>query len=812
MTAETQATAREGDSSPTWIDVFPWVDAIPLRVWRGPEDDAAWSGITKEPAAAGSTRNRELVAVIGDFLQLWTLEELFPSLTGEDFADALREAAGIATLPYPFDEDPGALENVDSSEVANLLGGAVRTVDRALELLIDRAVSSALSAGREAEAQVEANPAPDDVAVPDPTPAAIDDVVADIRTLVEFQAAMGRNDGKVLARDTFFDLPEGVAAAFGRLHALRTIDLLSLLDAVPSPAERLGELVAAESDMARAALIERLFADSPRTLDSLGEDFGVTRERIRQVSAKARARLEREIREDALLSEVNEGIAKAIGYLLPLADLLREYPALDDLVPGLGMPVWRVLDRLDDRYEIEEGWCAAPSLAQAEARLRSLAKDLADAHGVVRLAGLRPALPASFGGDRAEDEIFDWFVRCGAEVIAGHLVFGARSIVDRSAAVLSIEGAPLTSEAILAKTGQDRSLRSLKNGLGSDQRFMRVDRDEWALVEWDLEAYDNIRGLIGRVLDEHDGELELADLVASICAKYSVAPNSVVAYASAPPYVNEGGVVRRAGAVGPDSLKSPERTKRVYRVGEAWLFRSVVNDDHVRGSGTALLPGIASALGLAYGESRDFDGVAGSVAVRWTGLQPSLGTVRRELATTDLRLGDDFFVVFHDSGTVELRAVAGRDAEPLARLRGLVGLEPHAGNDLSDVAAAVGCAASAGIRELLTWSSTRGDHDVTEVLELLIADSARVDEEPSDDASPADGPTPVGDDALGELFALQRDFRAAQRVGQFALAEQIQSAYGPKLRAFMRTSGMDLGTLLGLLETAGNAPETPQVD
>ncbi|WP_062460804.1 sigma factor-like helix-turn-helix DNA-binding protein [Demequina soli] len=812
MTIETQATSWGVDFTPTWIDIFPWVDAIPLRVWRSPADDAAWNGITNEPAAAGSARHLELVAVIGDFLQLWTLEELFPSLTGEDFAVALREAAGIATLPYPFEEDPGALENVDSSEMANLLGGAVRTVDRALELLIERAVLTALSGEGEAVAVVAPDQAHQEVEFPDVMPAAIDDVVADIRTVVEFQAAMGRNDGKVLARDNFFDLPEGVAAAFGRLHALRTIDLLSLLDAVPSPAERLGDLVSGESDMARAALIERLFADSPRTLDSLGEDFGVTRERIRQVSAKARARLEREIRDDALLSEVNEGIVKAIGDLLPLADLLREYPALDDLVPGIGMPVWRVLDRLDDRYEIEEGWCASPSLAQAEARMRSLAKDLADAHGVVRLADLRPAMPASFGSDRAEGEIFDWFVRCGAEVIAEHLVFGVRSIVDRSAAVLSVEGAPLTSEVILEKTGQDRSLRSLKNGLGSDQRFMRVDRDEWALVEWDLEAYDNIRGLIGRVLDEHDGVLELDELVASICAKYSVAPNSVVAYASAPPYVNEGGMVRRAGTVGPDSLKSPERTKRVYRVGEAWLFRSVVNDDHVRGSGTALLPGIASALGLGYGESRDFDGVAGMVAVRWTGLQPSLGTVRRELAATDLRLGDDFFVVFHDSGALELRAVAGRDVEPLTRLRGLVGLEPHAGDDLSDVAAAMGCPSGTGLRELLNWSSMRGDHDVTAVLELLIARSARVDDEPSGHASPGDAADALGADALGELLALQRDFRAAQRVGQFALAEQIQTVYGPKLREFMRTSGMDLGTLLGLLEAAGNTPESPAVD
>lgn len=46
-------------------------------------------------------------------------------------------------------------------------------------------------------------------------------------------------------------------------------------------------------ERARVILYERLFADEPRTLDSLGEEFGVSRERARQIEAKALNRMRR---------------------------------------------------------------------------------------------------------------------------------------------------------------------------------------------------------------------------------------------------------------------------------------------------------------------------------------------------------------------------------------------------------------------------------------------------------------------------------------------------------------------------------------
>ena len=50
-------------------------------------------------------------------------------------------------------------------------------------------------------------------------------------------------------------------------------------------------------------IIERVIADEPRTLQSLGDDFGLTRERVRQLEARALRKLRKELEDKGLIED-----------------------------------------------------------------------------------------------------------------------------------------------------------------------------------------------------------------------------------------------------------------------------------------------------------------------------------------------------------------------------------------------------------------------------------------------------------------------------------------------------------------------------
>src|SRR5690606_35173136 len=110
---------------------------------------------------------------------------------------------------------------------------------------------------------------------------------------------------------------------------------------------------------------DRLFAWEPLTLEELGHEFGVTRERVRQLEVKARAQLNDFVTGDNSVGHVAHLVRTQIRGVRPLEELLAEAPALAIEVATVGQPAWRVIDVLDDAYEIAEGWCAEPSFEAA---------------------------------------------------------------------------------------------------------------------------------------------------------------------------------------------------------------------------------------------------------------------------------------------------------------------------------------------------------------------------------------------------------------------------------------------------------------
>ena len=102
-------------------------------------------------------------------------------------------------------------------------------------------------------------------------------------------------------------------------------------------AARFDEALATLDPRAVGILTDRLFADDARTLDEIGRDYGVTRERIRQIEGKARGALLGLVSDGGQLGLLGDGgqlalVADAartlIGTIRPLEDLLTLMPAL----------------------------------------------------------------------------------------------------------------------------------------------------------------------------------------------------------------------------------------------------------------------------------------------------------------------------------------------------------------------------------------------------------------------------------------------------------------------------------------------------
>lgn len=693
-----------------WVDAFPWLKST------GDPTDGLWWNELIDTGLSGVRKYR--IARISDLamrrLTLWTIGQIFPGLPPErDLLFLPLPTRAINSMAYRGFATAADLMPVALREMMEWRNVGASTVDAILQALADASTSVDTDTPPSFGAET-VEPRPLRLAGP-ALPDWMSSLAADISQIANWYATIGLPGQPLLGAQLALGTPDEIIKARQRLEHLLASDVLLDGETESDVAVIFDAAAATLEPRAVEILKERFFADSPATLDEIGQRHGVTRERVRQIEGKARAAMLSFIVDDGPLAMVADAARTVIGTICRLDDLMVLIPALGRTVESIGQPAWRVLDRLDDAYEIEDGWCVAPTMQSAEVMTQTQLQEKADQYGVVRLDEVDLIRPLN--REHQAELTASWLRRCGY-IVDGEFVFTrTKSVGDYAAAVLSVVGSPMSGQEIVDRFVFERSVTSLKNAMSGDDRFERVDRDRWALEEWGMDAYAGIRSVIREHVARNGGRVGLNDLVEYITGHYTVSASSVISYASSLPFQIKNGTVQLAS--GDHGIhKTPQRTRRLFRQSAAWAYRIRITTDHIRGSGSVAPVAIAGILDLQQGQSRQLPSPLGPQTVTWTGIQPSFGTIRRFLLDQDVAVGTEAFLVIHDDGSFSFQVVPELTEEPLADALRLIGasvtLDRHSAR--SALATAIGLPETSPVVSVIGDYRERGDSDIADML------------------------------------------------------------------------------------------------
>lgn len=453
------------------------------------------------------------------------------------------------------------------------------------------------------------------------------------------------------------------------------------------------ELLTGDARALRILAARRFALGRRATLDELGRELGVTRERVRQLEGRAAEDVERALSDDPACAPLLHRAARlrrTLGVLAPtpaVEALLRE--AVPDEAEHAGLRRGILLD-VAGPYRAADGFhqlgSALPDLRAALVERAEEPWTDAELERLLEDAGValpyRRACLATLPLHRFGERRLTW----------------TGSLADKACRLLSAHGEPMSRAELHAAMGGERNLRSLLQQVQGDARVRRLGRDSYGLAAWDGEEYTTIRDEIEQALERRGGRAPVSDLVDELVERFGVSPNSVRAYAYSRHFVRapDGTIVRAPDGHVPDEVPhAPAELDRdlVWHRG-AWAVRVTVDAETRRGSGRLTRVAVAQAAGLRPGQTRTIELHGGPLRISWQRDQPALGSVRAFAEGLACEDGDLLFLPLRDDETVRSVPRAVRDAaDGLARVALELGLRADAA--LAAVATAVGLPADA---------------------------------------------------------------------------------------------------------------------
>ena len=395
-------------------------------------------------------------------------------------------------------------------------------------------------------------------------------------------------------------------------------------------------------------LNERVLADDPCTLEELGRQLGVTRERVRQIAGTVQGALE--VRFGPAISEY----ARLLKDVLPAALPADEFDAaVVRCVPGDGPATRWVRKQVMDAsgFRVDGGYAVQPHVYALREPFERACDHLTDEYGFIAVDDMDVRSTLSEDGFRYLAST------AGLENLSGFWMRGS-SIRNRTVAALASLGRPATSEEVGEVAGLQGN-RSLPNFLSAEPFIVRATRNTWAFAEWVESAYTGIAEEIARRIERDGGETDVAALVTELPERFGVSETSVRTYLATSRFVVEDGQARLATSHR-RNWRSLHQLDRVTILSDGTPVLQVpVEERYLRGYSIKVPHAFAEHLGLSIDESKMVPvhepAGMGDVSAIWRAHDtsgPELGRVRAHLTALDAEAGDDLYIEAREDGLV----------------------------------------------------------------------------------------------------------------------------------------------------------------
>jgi hypothetical protein len=398
-------------------------------------------------------------------------------------------------------------------------------------------------------------------------------------------------------------------------------------------------------DRARRILAERLLAtSSPTTLDALGQEFSLTRERVRQVEVAVRKKISKRLEFPAFQNIVRAGeaLSTQLGLAFPSAEAIRTASLFASSTVTAANPfLLPLLLWIGGPYEEREGWMVRRPYAANMALLESVLPSTAE---VVAFEELSIQLN-ELGVNSTHHKQLIGFLGC--RQIENQVLTWRGSLADKAFALLSAAREPLTREQISAQIPEEHSIRTLGNYLYYDKRFRRINLTQFALATWGHAPY---KGIVQELSDEivrSGGEATLQYLRETLIARFGISESSVVSYLNSPLFARTSGGGFRLRREDEDVVVQTrvDLTRSCFEISESWAYRLRIDDELSRGSGRNIPSGFAQSIGVTPGSAQSYQTEFGEYKISWSGAQPIVGSVRRSIEKHSLQNGDWVYII-----------------------------------------------------------------------------------------------------------------------------------------------------------------------
>lgn len=393
---------------------------------------------------------------------------------------------------------------------------------------------------------------------------------------------------------------------------------------------------------AQDVISRRICAEQKLSLQELGDAHNISRERIRQLENNAKQIYRQAVDSDSRLKYLVQYLRTRVKPLEFKSAIVAKFPNVS-IYPNL-----REISDLDIIFGFEpsihvfEGLFSAIQRDDLEKSIIQISKSNASV-GLLSEAAFIDLLDTQIGNGKVayefgvKNQLF--------ELRAGLIIPVRTGLTELAILTLASRGKPMPFEELTGIVINGRSERSFRNALFADPRFKRTSLTDWALAEWDVDEYTNIKDEILEVLEEVES-IAMGDLVEMLTSKYGVSASSVASYASAWPFQNINGLVSKSDSSQVSYARPMPNQKELLNIHGDLLIRLRFGSEQERGSGSNVSKAVAAFLGLNHGDVKEFDFPSRNLSLKlsYVGLQLSLGSVRDLALHVGAELGDNLFI------------------------------------------------------------------------------------------------------------------------------------------------------------------------